>query len=93
MSNWKIAGRPDGIPIVNEVYEIRDIRKGTFVGRILCVREEFADVERIDGNIYWASYTHQMIHGSLPKQVSIRDTLVYLIPQAETELSIGETKQ
>lgn len=86
MANWKIAEEPDGaVPIVGEVYQIQDVRKGTFIGKIISVSGEFAEVKRIEGTIHWASFTHSVLYGSQPKEVSIRDTLVYLIPQATTK--------
>ena len=77
---WVIAGQPDGaVPIVEQVYEIRDRRKGTFVGKIVSVSDNFAEVERIEGKIKWASHQNQIFVGSYPDVVSIRDSLCYLI--------------
>lgn len=87
MANWKIAGEPDGaVPIVGEVYQIQDSRKGTFIGKIISVNGIWADVQRLSGKIKWASTDYQWEQGQYPNEVSIRDTLVYLIPRAAAEL-------
>lgn len=79
--SWVIAGKPDGeIPIVRQEYEIRDSRKGTFSGRILSVRESFADVEVTGGTPRFRSVAYNASYDGV---VSIRDTLVYLIEKEQ----------
>jgi len=80
-NTWVIAGKPDdAIPTEGAIYEIRDCRKGTFTGRIITVREEFADVEVLSGKIHWASRENKIFDAN-PEVVGIRASLVYLIEQ------------
>ncbi len=78
-NGWVIAGKPDGeLPVIDAVYEIRDSRKGTFTGRIISIRGEFADVEVLNDGIRWASNENRVFNSN-PDTVSILDSLVYLI--------------
>lgn len=77
---WVIARKPkDAVPEIGKVYEIRHSRKGTFVGKILSVSGNFATVERIEGKIKWASKENRLFNTPCHKNLSIRDSLVYLI--------------
>jgi hypothetical protein len=79
MSDWVIAGKDAGaIPEIGKVYEIRDKRKGTFVGRVLSVTDVFARVEVISGEIKWLSMGNKLLNPN-PETVSIRDVLCYLV--------------
>lgn len=83
-TKWVIAGKPDNaVPEVDRVYEIRDSRKGIFAGRIIPVSGEWATVERIEGQIHWASVENKVLYGSRPDAVSIRAGLVYTIELQE----------
>lgn len=83
---WVIAGQPeDAIPVIGDVYEIRDSRKGTFTGRIIAIRGIWADVERLIGSIYWASNEYNLCVGPRPDIVTIRDSLAYLIEKGESD--------
>jgi len=78
--NWVIARQPeDATPIVGRIYEIRDVRKGTFTGRIISVNGEWAKVERLEGTIHWCSVTNNLLSGPRPDAVTIRAGLAYLI--------------
>ena len=89
-TNWVIAGQPDGAtPIIGNIYEIRHSRKGTFTGRIMSVDGEWAKVERLEGEIHWASVEYNLLVGSKPEVVSIRACLSYLIElEPATVLSV-----
>lgn len=91
--NWVIARQPNAIPQVGKVYQIRDSRKGTFTGRILSVRGEWASVERLKGDIFWASKERNIFDGPRPDTVDIRAGLVYLIElEPETVLQVEADK-
>lgn len=76
--NWVIAGeKKDAAPIIGAAYEIRHSRKGTFVGRILAVRGNWADVEVLEGEIRQMSTEAKMFNPN-PETVTIRDILSYL---------------
>ena len=82
---WVIAGKSsDAVPEIGTTYNIRD-RKGTFTGQILKVSGNFATVQRIEGDIRWASNENRLFIGSQPDVVSIRDILSYLIELSEEE--------
>lgn len=84
---WIIAGKPDGEePKVGTVYEIRDSRKGTFWGKIINVRDNFADVEVTKGKPEFISDAYKMSYSGY---CSIRSGLCYLI-EIPLELEKGE---
>lgn len=75
--NWVIARQPDNaIPVIGQEYEIRDSRKGTFNGKILNVRGEFADVEVTSGVPHFAGFASKLAYDGY---LSIRAGFVYLI--------------
>ena len=77
--NWVIARKPDSaVPAVGRLYEIRDSRKGTFIGRIVDVNGNIARVEVVSGEIHWASRENRIFNAS-PDLVNICARLVYLI--------------
>lgn len=76
-TNWVIARQPDtAIPAIGQEYEIRDSRKGTFTGKILNVRGEFADVEVTSGVPHFAGFESKLAYEGY---LSIRAGLCYLI--------------
>lgn len=88
---WLVQGEPEGAPpTVGSVYEVRDVRKGTFIGRILSVSGEWADVERIEGKIRWLSIENNYLGGNYPDAVSIRASLCELVPQQPPAQAVHE---
>lgn len=82
---WVIAGKENGaLPEVGRVYEVRSSRKGTFSGRVLEVRDDFADFEVTEGRARFIS-TENRISDNLregrgeAQVVTVRDSLVLLI--------------
>ena len=74
---WVIAGKVKGtLPEIGKTYEIRDVRKGTYTGRIMNVRGEFADVEVTDGLPRFAGFESRLAYDG---ELTIRAGLVYLI--------------
>lgn len=84
---WTIDGQlNDALPIVGQIYIIKDKRKGNFVGKIVSLSLPFAEVEVLAGKINWVSTENQMFNPN-PKVVSIRDSLTRLIPQPTSPTS------
>lgn len=78
---WAISAPYDDIeqqPVAGKVYEIEHSRKGTFLGRVLEVRGNFADVQRLEGRIAWANNANRLFVGPYPEGVGIRDSLCKL---------------
>ena len=77
MSQWKIAGKPDGTePTVGVTYEIRHSRKGTFTMRADAVNGEWLTGTIIEGTAK-ALLDYNVREAG--EDVTVRDTLSYLI--------------
>jgi len=74
---WVVAGKPKGTPpVVGELYEIRDIRKGTFNAKVLEVSDPFATVEVFEGKPKFLSLDYKLNYNGI---VSVRSSLAYFI--------------
>lgn len=75
---WVVAGKPeDTPPVVGELYEIRDSRKGTFRAKVLEVDDPFAIVEVFEGKPNFISLDYKLNYNGV---VSVRASLAYFIP-------------
>ena len=74
---WVIASKPDdAIPEIGKLYEIRHSRKGIFYGKVVRVEGGWADVDVVEGKPKFISWDAKL---SYDGQVTVRDSLVYLI--------------
>lgn len=89
---WVVAGKPKGTPpVVGELYEIRDSRKGTFNAKVLEVGDPFATVEVFEGKPKFMSLDYKLNYNGI---VSVRASLAYFIPlKPANKASSGRAKR
>lgn len=70
---WLIDGKEVEQPIKDNIYIVKDPRKGGFIGICVSAGNTFSTFERLYGRIRWASTENQIFVGDSPDEVSVRN--------------------